>query len=328
MGDKVRLGSIGLGWWGNVLAEAAAASGEAEVVTCFARTPDTRNQFAARHDCDAAASVDELFDGDIDGVLVATPHTTHGDLIRRAAKAGKHVLVDKPMTLTVADADASIAAAAEAGIVLQVGHNKRRQSAIRLIKEMVDDGSLGTVLHVSANHAVGMLYKPDLPDWRQRRDELPAGGMTPLGVHQVDTFHYWAGPIARVSAFSTKRLTGNEIDDTTSIIFEFASGALGRLYTSVAHGKVLENDVQGTEQSVWNLEDGQRLEVVKRGESERTTIPVDANDTILEEVTEFAAAIRGETTPETGGAEGRAVVAVLEAIVESAATGRSVDVVS
>ena len=326
MGDKVRLGSIGLGWWGNVLADAANASGEAEIVTCFARTTETREQFAAKHGCGSAATLEELLASDIDGVLVATPHTTHGDLIRRAAAAGKHVLVDKPMTLTVADADASIAAATEAGVVLQVGHNKRKQAAIRHIKEMIDSGSLGTLLHVSANHAIGTFYKPDLPDWRRRRDELPAGGMTPLGVHQVDTFHYWAGPISRVSAFSTKRLTGNEVDDTTTIIFEFASGALGRLYTDMAHGPLVENDVHGTEQSVWNLGDGNHLEVAQRGEWERTSISVEPNDTILEEVTEFAAAIRGETTPETGGAEGRAVVAVLEAIVESAATGRAVDV--
>ena len=88
----------------------------------------------------ARRSLDELLGSDIDGVLVATPHTTHADLVVAAARAGKHVFVDKPITLTLAEADRAIDATDHAGVVLQVGHNRRRQPANRRIKTALDGG--------------------------------------------------------------------------------------------------------------------------------------------------------------------------------------------
>src|SRR5947209_6657828 len=99
--DTVRLGLIGLGWWGGVLAGSARKSGRAEVVTCFARSSDARAAFTKAHGGRAVESVDALLkDPEIQGVLIATPHTTHGSFIEQAASAGKHVFVEKPLTLT------------------------------------------------------------------------------------------------------------------------------------------------------------------------------------------------------------------------------------
>ncbi len=326
MPEKVRLGCIGLGWWGGVLTEAAAASGAAKVVTCFARTVADRETFAADHGCEPAESLDGLLESDIEGVLIATPHSTHGDLIVRAAAAGKHVLVDKPMTLTAADAVRATQAAADAGVVLQVGHNRRRQIPNRRIKAMIDAVELGIVQHLNATYTVPVRFKPYVPEWRKRRTELPAGAMTPLGVHMVDTFRFLAGPIVRVAAFSKQLMPGGELDDTTTIVFEFASGPLGHLYTSLSSGPVIDLAVHGTEASAWNLSDGTAMAVLVRGEPERKAIEIPPFDAIADEIAEFAAAVRGGPPPETGGEEGRAVAAVLEAIVESAATGRIVDV--
>jgi myo-inositol 2-dehydrogenase / D-chiro-inositol 1-dehydrogenase len=132
--DRVRLGILGLGWWAGVLAEAAQTTGAAQVVTCFARDPDHRTKFAADHGCRAADSLDALLaDPEVEGVVIATPHSTHADLAVQAAGAGKAVYVEKPFTLTVADARRAIQAASAAGVPLQVGHNRRRQPANRFI---------------------------------------------------------------------------------------------------------------------------------------------------------------------------------------------------
>jgi predicted dehydrogenase len=323
---KTRLGSIGLGWWGNELASAATRTGTAEIVTCFAPPPEERAAFVARHGCGEVSELDDLLsDPDIDGVLIATPHSTHVDLIEQAAAAGKHVYTEKPFTLTVADADRGIAACNAAGTVLQVGHNRRRLPANRIIKAMMDRGELGEILFFEATHNFPVIFKEVL-GWRANPKELPAGGMTNLGIHQVDSFHYLTGPVARVSALSKRVFTTGDIDDTTTINFEFESGALGHLLTVTASGPVADLTVHGTEGSAWNLDDGARLLTGRRGSPDRVDVELEPLDTVVDELAEFAAAIQGEATPEVGGAEGREVVAVLEATVASIERNRPVEV--
>lgn len=322
----VRLGSIGLGWWGNMLATSAVKTGYAEVVTCFAPPPEERARFVERHGCAEVNDLDDLLsDPAIDGVLIATPHTTHADLIVQAAAAGKHVYTEKPLALTVADADRAISACRAAGVVLQVGHNRRRLPANRAIKTMMDRDELGHVLFLEATHSFPILFMGAL-GWRSDPAELPAGGMTNLGMHQVDSFHYLTGPVARVSAFSKRLFSTGKVDDTTSVDFEFASGALGHLFTSTASGPVIDLTVHGTEGSAFNIDDGARLLLSRRGASERLEVELPELDTVADELIEFSAAIQGDAVPEVGGPEGREVVAVLEAIVASIERNRPVDV--
>jgi predicted dehydrogenase len=308
------------------LANAARASGSAQISGCHARSAESRERFAAEHGCTPFESLDDLLASDIDGVLIATPHTTHTDLVIAAAAAGQHVFVDKPLTLTVADADRALAAAEKAGVVLQVGHNRRRQPANRQIKELIGAGELGGLLQVNSTHAAPLLFNPNLAPWRRKLEEAPVGGMAALGVHQVDTFHYLAGPIAGVFARSTRLLPEGEVDDTSSILFQFESGIQGHLFTSMATGPIVEVTVHGTEAVARNTGDGASLTLQRRGSTEQEAVEIEQLDTIADEVAEFAAAIRGEVKPETDGAEGRRSVAVLEAIVQSAAGNRWVEV--
>ena len=109
---KVRLGFIGLGNWGNRLASAAERSGAAEIVRCFARTEETRAAFAEKFTCRPAASLDELLgDDEVEGVAVSTPHSTHEDIVHRAAAAGKHLFVEKPLALTACFSSSPFASA-------------------------------------------------------------------------------------------------------------------------------------------------------------------------------------------------------------------------
>jgi predicted dehydrogenase len=326
MTEKVKLASVGLGWWGNVLAEAAKRSGEVDIVSCFARSEATRRAFAEKHDCREAQSLDEILkDPEVDGLLTATPHSHHPDLIAAAASAGKHIFVEKPLTLTVAEAKKAIAAAQEANVVLQVGHHRRRQGANRRIKAMIDNGDLGALHQLEGNLSV---FKPQPPTWRSKAEEQPLGGLTGLGVHMIDTLHYFAGPMKRVFCFS-KKVTGKQgdIDEATVVAVEFENGPLGYIGFSLSVPKVCTVTAFGDKASAWSYEEGARLYFEKNDEFTRTELEVDAGDAIADEIIEFARSIRGEATPETGGPEGLAVVQVMEALYESHKTGKAVEVV-
>lgn len=324
--EPVGLGVIGLGWWGGVLANGARDSGHAEVVAGYARSDEARAAFAAGQGCRASGSLEDLLaDPAVEGVLVATPHSTHLGIVERAAAAGKHVFVEKPLTLTVDEAKRAIEATDRAGVVLQVGQNRRRQPANRRIKQLLDEGTLGTLVQLEGFHSSPGGFKPDLPAWRKDPAECPAGGMAACGVHTVDTFRYLAGPAKRVVAFSKQVAGITALDEATSALIEYESGPIGSIGTSYFVAPVVSLAAYGTEANAWNEEDGAKLYVQRRGEPVRSPEPVDGLDTIADEIGEFARCIRDGATPETGGPEGLEVAAVFEAIVTSAATGRAVE---
>jgi predicted dehydrogenase len=318
MADTVKLASIGLGWWGNVLAEAAVAAG-AEIAVCYARGPEAREEFAAKHGCVAASSFEAvLADSAIDGVLIATPHTTHADYIVDAASAGKHVFIEKPLALTVADAKRAIAAIEQAGTVLVVGHNRRRQPAMRRLKEMISDGDLGTVVTIETNQSIpnALGFAPEY--WRADRAENPLGSMANLGVHMIDTMIYLLGPIERVFAFSNVLIERPPIDDVTAVVVEFETGVLGYLGTSFVVPRTTTVAVRGTDAAAMSTEDGVRLFIQARADAAPTEEPVAQLDTVVDELEEFVRCISTGARPETGGPEALEVVAVMDAMTAAA----------
>jgi predicted dehydrogenase len=324
--DTVRLGVVGLGWFGGVLAESARSSGVAEVVACYARTEIARAAFAEKHGCRAVADLDEMLgDPDIDGVVVATPHSTHADIAVRTAEAGKHVFVEKPLTLTVADTKRVAEAASRAGVVVQVGHNRRRQPANRRIKAMIDAGELGTVLQLDAMHTAPGGHKPDLPAWRKDPAECPFGGMSALGVHTIDTFHYFVGPAKKVTSFSTRIHGFNDLDEATTVLVEYESGPIASVNTTYFAPPVVALSVFGSDAAAWNEEDGKRLFTQARSDPARSEQEVETIDTLVDEIVEFARCIRGDSVPETGVAEAIEVGAVLQAVGRSVGSGCSVE---
>jgi predicted dehydrogenase len=324
--ERVRAASVGLGWWGGVLAEAAARSGAVEVVRCFARTPEAREGFAAKHGCAPAASLDEVLeDPEVEALMVATPHSTHLEMVQAATDAGKHVFVEKPLALTVAEAKACVTAAERSGTILQVGHHRRRQPAIRRLGELVRDGGLGVVHQLESSHFVPK-YQDPVTTWRGDPAETPVGGMTGLGVHEIDTFTYLVGPIARVMVYSKRILGRWDIDDATVVAMEFESGPLGYLGTSLVLPFRCDVTVYGTEAAAWSEEDGTRLYHQSKQERTRREEPLPEFDEVADQMLEFGRCVREGSRPETGGPEAVEVVAVLEAMIEADRAGRSVDV--
>jgi predicted dehydrogenase len=244
-------------------------------------------------------------------------------MVEAAASAGKHVFVDKPLTLSVEDARACVRAAEDAGVVLQVGFQRRRFPAHRALKRLIDDGSIGDIEALEANHSL-----PNrIPEgaWRWDIEQSPLGSMTSLGIHQIENFHYLAGPITRVGAM---RRAGRSvsIDEAAAMVFEFASGAVGTLLSSFFTPWRIYLAVNGTEGMGLADRDGSQLYFQKRGENEPVEMPLDPVDAVAEQMADFAASIRNGSAPETGGAEGFAVVAVLDAAVRSADSGQIEDV--
>jgi predicted dehydrogenase len=324
--QTVRLGSIGLGWWGGMLAEGVASSNEGVIAACFARSQQAREDFAASHGALPFDNLSDLLASDIEGVLIATPHTTHAPLAVEAARAGKHVFIDKPLSLTMDEADEILEAANESGVSVQVGHNRRRQPANRRLADMIGTGELGALVEVSAVHHSPLLLNPSLAAWRRRPEESPAGGMTALGVHQIDTLHYLIGPVARVFASSRRSFPEHEVDSFTSVDLVFESGVSGHLSTSMVTGPVVDVAVYGTDAIARNRNDGSSLSIQYRGSFEETSLDMTELDTIADQLAQFCQVVRGEAAPETGIVEGRDVVAVVEAIVASAERGAWVEV--
>lgn len=319
--DEVRLGIVGLGNWGGRLARTVAKVDGARLATCYARAPERRAAFAEAHGCVAVDSFEKfLADGSIQGVLVATPHTTHADIVAAIAAAGKSIMVEKPLALTVKDARRCVDAARDAGVLLQVAHYRRLLTATRRIKAMLDAGEIGRLHHIETNFSRPFGPDPKRP-WRDDESEAPAGGMTALGVHMVDNLFYLGGPIRRLSALSTVLDPSTPLDDMTSVLFQFESGAHAVLNTSIRLPFLATTSAHGDKASAWSELDGARFYVQRIDEEERREITVEPVDGVVANIATFVENVRSGREPETNGEAGLRVVAVLEAIQRSAAAG-------
>jgi predicted dehydrogenase len=324
--EKVKLASIGLGWWGSQLADAISETGNAEVTACYSRREEGRAAFAEEHGCRAFGSLEELLgDPDIEGVVIATSHESHREVVEQAASAGKAIFVEKPLTTTAEDARACVEAAASAGVPLQVGHQRRRTAANRRIRSMVDAGELGDIQTLEANQSIPNGFTMPDEAWRLNTGQSPLGSMTSLGIHKIDSMAYHAGPIRSVFCF-TRPGRIRVIDEATVLALEFESGAVGTLITSFFTPVVSELTVFGTERTAFNMADGKRLLVQNRGEGNREEVDLEPVDPVVDQMAEFARVVRGQGVPETDGMVGLEVVAVLNAAVESSETRKAVDI--
>jgi predicted dehydrogenase len=189
---------------------------------------------------------DILADSAIDAVVLVTPNSLHSAQTIAAAAHGKHVFCEKPFSLTGADAMAATEACEKAGVTIGVGYNRRFHPEITRLRELINSGELGTILHCEATMTFpnGLFLKPDA--WRASRDETPCGGLTPLGVHAVDGFIDLCGEIDEVYAQSFRRVVEVDADDTTSILFRMKQGMSGYLATMTATGGGFNFQVYGS----------------------------------------------------------------------------------
>lgn len=217
---------VGMGNWGRTLVNSVQKHPEAGIrfVAGATGTPAKAEAWAKENAVrilpDLAAV---LADPAVKAVVLATPHRQHAEQVIAAAKAGKHVFVEKPFTLTKASAEAAVDACRKAGVVLALGHNRRFLPATLEAKKIIAAGELGTLLHVEG-HMSGpgaRGYKPG--SWRSDREQSPLGGMGGMGIHMIDMLINLCGPFAQVTVDSRAQVS-QTIDDTTAMLARLRSG--------------------------------------------------------------------------------------------------------
>lgn len=321
----MKVACIGMGWWSDVLADAIKRSGKLTVGSCYSRSPDKREAFAKKYNCKAAASYEEILnDKSIEAVINTTPNAAHLETTRAAAAAGKHVFLDKPIANTIADARAITEACRHAKVVLAVGYQRRRESHFRLIKQKIHE--FGKLVNAEANISRDRLGQIDLSSWRYTAEGMPGGVMLQIGIHYTDVLEYLLGPVKAVSGRFVRLVLPGDNPDVASLILEHENGALSTLNASYASAsEYYLMNIYGKEASAYyDLHQGLRF--LKRGSKTSTPVPSEKNDTIVEELQEFARAVRGETEPEMDGERSTASLAVILAGIRSAKEGRRVEI--
>ena len=268
---------------------------------------------------------DVLARDDVDAVDICAPNALHAELAIAAAEAGKHVLVEKPMATTVADADAMVAAAASAGVVLMAAHNLRFAAPYAAAAKAVADGLVGAVVGVRVAMGHG---GPE--GWTREagwfRDPALSGGgaLLDLGIHVADLVRAVTGDeVTEVSAF-LRRPAPDAVEESGVVAMALRGGGLGTLSASwaVRAGADHQLLVQGTAGTL----------TVERGQA--VVRPADGGDKVVVEppspapdlLANFVAVCRGEAAPVVGPRDGRDALAIIEAAYESAASGRAVAV--
>jgi predicted dehydrogenase len=333
----IRAAIVGIGRWGRTLVGAVAGKSEGIRFTAgFNRTRAHAEEFCAEQGIALKDSLDAILaDPAIDAIVFATPHSEHGAQIERAAAAGKHVLMEKPFTLDRRSAERALDAAARARVVLGVAYPRRFHPGMRELQARIADGRLGTIAHCHGeqNGPAGLFMNPQ--SWRADPAEAPAGGMTAMGVHNLDAMIHLFGPISEVYATSRRRAVSYDAEDTTSVMLGFASGVSATLLSSLVTAVGYRLAVFGTKGC------GELLtpecdfhftpipDAMPAGRAAQPAPEVIAHrgfNALKAELAAFAAAIAGGPPYPIPADEILHGVAAFEAIVRSAATHRPVAV--
>ncbi|TMH24669.1 MAG: Gfo/Idh/MocA family oxidoreductase [Betaproteobacteria bacterium] len=323
--DQMKVACIGMGWWSDVLADAIQRSGKLSIAACYSRSAEKREKFAAKYGCRAARTFEEILDDrSIQAIINTTPNSVHRETTTAAARAGKHVFLDKPIANTIADARALTEACRRANVVLALGYQRRRESHFRWVRNHLAE--FGRLVNAEANISRDRLGKIDLSSWRYTAEGMPGGVMLQIGIHYTDVLEYLLGPVKAVRGEFVRLVLPGNNPDVASLLLEHESGALSTLnasYASASEYYLL--NVYGKEATAYyDLHNG--LRVLRRGSHKADAVPCAANDTIVEELEEFARAVRGETEPEMDGEKSTASLAVILAGIKSAREGRRVEV--
>ena len=323
----LRVACIGMGWWSDVLADAIVRSGKLKIAACYTRSDEKRAKFAAKYDCKPAPSYEAILeDRSIEAIVNTTPNNVHLETTRLAAAAGKHVFLDKPIANTVAEARAITEACRKAGVVLAIGYQRRRESQFRWVRKQIDDGVFGRLVNAEANISRDRLGKIDLSSWRYTAEGMPGGVMLQIGVHYIDVLEYLLGPARAVSGSLAQLVLPGDNPDVASLVLEHASGALSTVNASYASAsEYYLMNVYGKEASAY-YDFHQGLRFLKRGAERSEPVAVAKTDAFIDELEEFARAVRGDGKPEMDGEAATRSLAVIRAGVESARTGRRVAV--
>lgn len=235
--EPLRIGLVGLGTMGRGHLEKSRDLVDARIVAVADIVDRAVAEAKEKYDVVGFGGHQEMIDsGTIEAILIATPHPFHAPIAIYAAQRHVHVLVEKPIAVTVAEADRMVAAARASGITLGVMFQLRTDGLYRRAKEIIESGALGdiyrTTLIASAWYRTQAYY--DSGAWRGTWRDEGGGVVMNQAPHSLDMFTWLGGRPSRVVARAWTRGHRVEVEDTVSSLIEYPNGATGYLYTTTA----------------------------------------------------------------------------------------------
>src|SRR5712691_4889038 len=265
----------------------------------------------------------------VDAVDICLPHHLHKDAIVAAAEAGKHILCEKPLCLTLEEAEAVTHAVTDAGVTLMCAHNQLFLPTVATARQMVRDGRLGKVYGARTTDIFSLTIDPDRLGWRARRATSGGGELIDTGYHPTYLLLYLVDsqPVKVAAMLSQHRLSFMEAEDSAQVLVEFADGTVGNIVTSWAYepaGSTEKFSVVGDAGSLWS--DKRSLHYKPRGGSEIVVQESEAEpDTFALEIADFITCLREGRRPLNTEVEGVNVLKVILAAYASAQRGEIVE---
>ncbi|MHB8899370.1 MAG: Gfo/Idh/MocA family protein [Thermoguttaceae bacterium] len=339
-------GIIGCGMISNFHAKAIADVDGAELVACFDMVRDSADRLAKATGCRAYYSLDEMLaDPKVDIVTIGTPSGAHMDPAIAAAKAGKHIIVEKPLEITLEKCDRIIEACRHAGVVVSTIFPSRFHDSSLKIRKAIDGGRFG---RMTMGDAYIKWYRTqkyyDSGAWRGTWALDGGGALMNQAIHTVDLLTWFMGPVAEISA-KTALLghTGIEVEDVAVASLRFASGALGTIEASTAvypgylkrvelHGLAGSAMMEEEDIVKWDFsQPAPEDDAIKAKMASRTSGGGGAADPAAighhghaHQFQDVVTAIRQGRQPSIDGPEGRRSVEIILAIYKAAETGQTV----
>jgi 1,5-anhydro-D-fructose reductase (1,5-anhydro-D-mannitol-forming) len=303
-----------------------------EVVAVMSADSGRGKAFAeANHIATSYPSVDALLaDSDVDAVYISTTNELHKAQTVAAAAAGKHVLCEKPLALTLDDAREMVAACNSAGVVMGTNHHLRNAASHRRIREMVQSGAIGTPLYARVFHAVYL--PPHLQGWRLNKPSAGAGVILDITVHDADTLRFILGsePVEAVALSQQAGMAEGGLEDGVMATVRFDNNTLAQLhdaFTVKFAGTGLE--IHGSEGSILGRDVMTQRpigRVTLRNAQGESDVPLDHENLYVRALRAFVRAIRGAGTPSATGEDGVRSLATALAVLEASQTGRRIPV--
>lgn len=336
--SDIGIGILGSGFMGRTFSETITkfCKGAAvRAVACGSRA----EQLAKDYGVDLEASVEGVIGrDDVDAVFIATPHNLHADQAVAAAKAGKHVLIEKPMACSVADCDAILAACDAAGVFSSISFSQRSRKCCRRAKELIDDGAIGRVRQFQS-FALVPTGLDGLPSWQS--DAANLGTLFGHAIHNFDMLRWFTGQEIRTVYAKCMNFPNADVEGTSMVTMSLTDGTPCHLWSSFDLPKPSFPRSQYAawivgEKGLIDLDGYGELRMANDGEWKliETQEPIDwAGQGFLDPVRlesytlqcqAFIDAIAAKQTPPVTGWDGRQAVAAALAAYESSKTGKEI----